>query len=153
MVIVMRLRKKSDEFTALQNPVLILNDDDSEETEIVGIQNANSDSTQMLWNGEMKTHQLVLIDENNPGRTLQTPIRGAIIVGRKPGESNLIIDYDKSISGKHCQITEKDGKFYLKDLQSSNGTFMNETRLLSEVEIHSGCKIRLGRVVLRVEIK
>lgn len=153
VVIVMRLRKKSDEFTALQNPVLILNDDDSEETEIVGIQNANSDSTQMLWNGEMKTHQLVLIDENNPGRTLQTPIRGAIIVGRKPGESNLIIDYDKSISGKHCQITEKDGKFYLKDLQSSNGTFMNETRLLSEVEIHSGCKIRLGRVVLRVEIK
>ena len=64
-----------------------------------------------------------------------------------------MIDYDKSVSGKHCQIREQNGKFYVRDLNSSNGTKVNDSFVLSDVEIYSGCRLTIGRLVMKVEIR
>jgi pSer/pThr/pTyr-binding forkhead associated (FHA) protein len=41
---------------------------------------------------------------------------------------------------------------YIRDLDSSNGTFVNGSRIYDETEIRSGDMLKLGRVELRVEM-
>lgn len=48
---------------------------------------------------------------------------GTTLVGRAPG-NEVRID-DPSVSRKHSQITRKGDKFYIKDLNSQNGTLVN----------------------------
>jgi len=87
-------------------------------------------------------------------RTFQVPLTNkGCIVGRKREFCDVLIDYDKSVSGKHCQITTKNGKFYIADLQSSNGTYVNNNKIISEIEISSGTVIRLGNLQLRFEVR
>ena len=52
----------------------------------------------------------------------------------------------KVMSRKHAVITTKNGKFFIKDLNSSNGTFVNKKRLdpLSETEIFSDDILQFG---------
>lgn len=146
-------RKQQEGFVTLQEPVNFMRQMDQEVTEIVHTPSHDSGETQMLWGQEAKTYQLILTDISNAARSFQMPIQGTVIIGRKPQEANLVIDFDKSVSGKHCQISERNGKFYIKDLQSANGTYVNDSKILSEIEIHSGCRIKLGRVMMKVEIK
>lgn len=53
-----------------------------------------------------------------------------VIVGRSP-KSDLIIPHD-SISRSHCRIEKNKGIFYITDLGSSNGTFLDGQRLTPE---------------------
>src|SRR5438445_4227313 len=46
-----------------------------------------------------------------------------VTIGRFKG--NTIVIEDASISLMHAKITRKDGQFYLKDLNSTNGTIVN----------------------------
>ena len=47
----------------------------------------------------------------------------------------------------------RDGKFYIRDLQSANGTYVNGSKILAETEIYSGNILKLGRLELRFEVK
>ncbi|KAG2095089.1 SMAD/FHA domain-containing protein [Suillus discolor] len=48
-----------------------------------------------------------------------------------PGERNGYFD-SKVVSRQHAEIWEDSGKIYIKDVKSSNGTFINGERLSSE---------------------
>src|ERR1700704_1353412 len=50
-----------------------------------------------------------------------------ITVGRMKG-NNIVVD-DVSVSLTHARITRKNGEFYLKDLNSTNGTVVNGQRI------------------------
>ncbi len=54
---------------------------------------------------------------------------------------------DPSVSGTHCQIYIADRSAQIKDLGSTNGTFVNGQRV-SESPLEPGCSIRLGDVDL-----
>jgi len=67
-------------------------------------------------------------------------------------ESNAIVVNDSTVSSKHARIFRSGDGFYLEDLQSRNGTFVNgdrvtEKRLLADHDV-----IRFGRVVLTFNI-
>lgn len=53
-----------------------------------------------------------------------------VIVGRSP-KSDLVIPHD-SISRSHCRIEKVKGIFYITDLGSANGTFLDAQRLAPE---------------------
>ena len=54
---------------------------------------------------------------------------------------------DRSVSRMHAQIDEAQGKLYLYDLNSTNGTFVNGLRIKSEeYEIKEGDEIQIGNV-------
>jgi FHA domain len=55
---------------------------------------------------------------------------------------------DPSVSGTHCQILVSDGSAQIKDLGSTNGTFVNRAPV-TEAPLPPGCSIRLGDVELR----
>jgi hypothetical protein len=69
--------------------------------------------------------------------------------GRK--EDNLLAVSDPGASRKHLAFTlDGDGAWQVEDAGSSNGTFVNETRIAAPVRLKEGDLVRLGQTVLRV---
>lgn len=53
--------------------------------------------------------------------------KDALTVGRKP-DNDVVID-NPAISGHHCRISRQGGTVFVEDLESTNGTFVNEKRV------------------------
>jgi len=66
-------------------------------------------------------------------------------IGRLPG--NHLELTDEKVSRRHCRISRENGAYILEDLESSNGTEVNN-REITSCEIVEGDVIRLGQVVL-----
>lgn len=102
-------------------------------------------------NGQAK---IVLICEGNSHpfqtRTISlTPnvecMVGRLIAKSKVADDNAIFDC-KVLSRKHAVIWyTPDGKFWVKDTKSSNGTFINDNKLgVEEAELHFGDIVKFG---------
>ncbi|KMT21081.1 FHA domain-containing protein [Clostridium cylindrosporum] len=76
------------------------------------------------------------------------PIHSAITIGRK--DTNTISIDDPFVSGYHAKIILKDGKVYLKDLESTNGTRRNGDPVKGFQEVYIGDFIEIGRVIFKV---
>ena len=67
-----------------------------------------------------------------------------LIIGRDPKQTDLVVDHPL-VSRRHAQITvHTDGKLYLIDLQSRNGTSVNGHRLSAPVPLQPNDKIEFG---------
>ncbi|OGS41927.1 MAG: hypothetical protein A2506_03030 [Elusimicrobia bacterium RIFOXYD12_FULL_66_9] len=53
--------------------------------------------------------------------------KDSLSVGRKP-DNDIPID-NPAISGHHCKISRQGGTYFVEDLESTNGTFVNEKRI------------------------
>jgi hypothetical protein len=158
VVVVLLVRKrKQDDFEHITDDALNqfnnMQPDDDRKTEMIDVNSPMDDgSTLMIWNtGNL--YDVILTDVDSAARSFQAPLQNSIVVGRKQGKCDITIDYDKSISGEHCEIRTRDGKFYIVDLQSTNHTYVNDSLVLSEVEIFPGDIITLGRIKLKFEIR
>ena len=69
-------------------------------------------------------------------------IRDSLTVGRR--ESCDIPLHFPNISGKHCQLTFRNGYWYIKDCNSTNGIKVNGTRV-QEKMLHPGDEITIGK--------
>jgi len=73
-----------------------------------------------------------------------------VTIGRSR-KSNDIVIKDLSISTNHAKIIFNKGRFYLIDLQSKHGTYVNGKKLLIEkYNINIGTEIRFGRIVCNI---
>jgi pSer/pThr/pTyr-binding forkhead associated (FHA) protein len=59
---------------------------------------------------------------------------------------------DEDVSRHHCLIRVRGQEASLSDLGSSNGTFVNGKRVLSQVALNSGDEIRLGKCRFLVDL-
>ena len=74
---------------------------------------------------------------------------GAIkTVGRAP-RADFIVDA-ALVSRLHCRLTAGETTVEVVDLSSTNGTFVNDTRI-KNATLSSGDRLRVGRVELTVE--
>lgn len=78
--------------------------------------------------------------------SLNKPI---MTIGR--AANNDIIIPEQTVSSKHATITIQKGSFFLNDLGSTNGTFVNGTRIESKM-LKSGDLIKLGAAQCKFEI-
>jgi predicted component of type VI protein secretion system len=58
---------------------------------------------------------------------------------------------DDKVSRVHCGIRLSDGEFYLKDIKSRNGTFVNGQRVEDTVKIKPGDRIQIGSTIFVME--
>lgn len=67
------------------------------------------------------------------------------------GEDNDVVIPHASVSRAHARLLRRNGVFELTDLNSTNGTFLNEQPVHGSVRVSSGNQVRLGdvRFVLR----
>ena len=57
---------------------------------------------------------------------------------------------DKTISHLHARLFRRDGRVFLEDLGSTNGTFLNAKKLSRPVALQRGDRITVGKTVLEV---
>ncbi|NOJ57998.1 FHA domain-containing protein [Myxococcus xanthus] len=87
--------------------------------------------------------------ERGPGAGQLVPVKqGALVIGRS-SSSDLRLQHP-SISRRHAHLTRRGERFFLKDLSSQNGTFLNRHRITSEVELMPGDEVSLGNALLRL---
>jgi two-component system cell cycle response regulator len=92
---------------------------------------------------------LVRMDDVHPGHV--TAADGPELrLGRHP-TSSLVLD-DEGISRSHARILRRGNAYVIEDLKSSNGTYVNGTRI-ETMEIADGAMIQLGpRVKFRFSV-
>lgn len=74
------------------------------------------------------------------------PLKKSVIkMGRDPG-NDIMVD-DKKSSREHAKLKLEDGKFVLYDLASSNGTFVNGTKIQNQ-SLMDGDEVSIGDTVL-----
>jgi predicted component of type VI protein secretion system len=74
---------------------------------------------------------------------------GTMLIGRKT-EADLRIPLQE-ISREHCRLSVNGKKVVLHDLDSGNGTFVNEQRIV-QATLKAGDRIKIGPVVFTVQI-
>lgn len=86
--------------------------------------------------------QLILLDSKSERKAIA---KSVFRIGRNP-LADWVFDGEQysMISGAHCVVEESGGRFYLKDLGSSNGTFIGERQIERE-RLRNGDVFRLGK--------
>lgn len=103
----------------------------------------NSSETVLLSFPDPETRRLISRDNSIPDADLEF---FPCVLGSRRDCVDILLN-DRSVSRMHAQIDESQGKLFLYDLNSSNGTFLNGQRLISEErEIKEGDEIRIGNV-------
>ncbi|HEX9968205.1 MAG TPA: FHA domain-containing protein [Solirubrobacterales bacterium] len=74
---------------------------------------------------------------------------GGLSIGRS-AEADLRID-DRYASGIHARIFSRDGRTYVEDMKSTNGTLLNDASLYGEAELVDGDVVRIGDTEFRFE--
>ena len=75
-------------------------------------------------------------------------VTGEITIGRS--KSCKILIQDSQVSRHHATVWEEDEKLFVRDEDSSNGTFVNDERIETEVELKDGDKIKIGNMIITV---
>jgi FHA domain len=73
---------------------------------------------------------------------------GPTEIGR--GNGCAIRLQDTYVSQMHARLADRDGSWYVEDLGSTNGTYLNDRRVQAPVEVHAGDVVRVGKTVLEL---
>jgi len=74
---------------------------------------------------------------------------GGLSIGRSK-ESDVRIE-DRYASGVHARIFSREGRYFIEDMESTNGTLLNEATLKGEAELIDGDVVRIGDTEFRFE--
>jgi pSer/pThr/pTyr-binding forkhead associated (FHA) protein len=82
------------------------------------------------------------------------PLRGftftaeqAFTVGRGT-DNDMCLDDDEFASTHHARFVASDGRTYVEDLSSTNGTFVNNHRIDQIVNLKIGDRVQIGSVIV-----
>jgi hypothetical protein len=82
-----------------------------------------------------------------PAGLLEGAAGGRLVLGRSP--SCQLVFADDTVSRRHAELRLVEGRWMLRDLGSSNGTWVNGRRVL-EAEVAPGDDVQLGGCALRL---
>ena len=91
--------------------------------------------------------KLVVLSEGYSGLTYELKV-DKTTVGRL--DDNAFQIAEPSVSSHHCEVIQRGDEVVVKDLDSTNGTFINGEKV-SESVLKPGAVLRLGQIELRLE--
>jgi pSer/pThr/pTyr-binding forkhead associated (FHA) protein len=98
----------------------------------------------------MKLSLVVLTPGKSEGKEIPITIP-QFTIGRDP-KCNLR-PASSIISKRHCAVFLRGGKVYVKDFDSTNGTFVNDERVSGERELHHQDKLTIGPLLFGVRFE
>lgn len=98
-----------------------------------------------------KIPALSLCTANEPDETKKSYSVPELTIGRESACDFVVTD--ETVSSRHARLNYRYLQWWLEDMQSTNGTFLNDERVETPTIIISGDEIRVGQVVLLIEIQ
>lgn len=95
----------------------------------------------------MKLSLVVLSEGKAKGQTIPITL-SQFVIGRDP-QCNLR-PASALISKRHCALLVKNGQVFIRDFESTNGTFVNEDPVKGERGLANGDTLRVGPLTFRV---
>jgi pSer/pThr/pTyr-binding forkhead associated (FHA) protein len=96
--------------------------------------------------GELPAHLVVIAQDGTPGA--EYALEGSQIdIGHDEGA--ILLPQDPYVSPRHCRLTRKNGRFFVRDLESVNGVYV---RLRAPERLRNGDLVLVGLEVLRFEL-
>jgi len=75
---------------------------------------------------------------------------GGLSIGRSK-EADVRIE-DRYASSIHARVFSREGRFYVEDMNSTNGTLLNGATLEGEAELIDGDTVQIGDTTFRLEV-
>ena len=79
------------------------------------------------------------------------PLNSAPVTVGRGGENDLVLIGDEFASARHARIEMRGDGVWVQDLESTNGTFVNGSRVAGAQRLGNGDVLRVGETDLRVE--
>jgi pSer/pThr/pTyr-binding forkhead associated (FHA) protein len=76
--------------------------------------------------------------------------KSEVIIGRESGADYVIPN--ETVSARHARLSYHHNQWWIEDLQSTNGTFLNDEKVETPTVIISGDELRCGNINLLVII-
>jgi hypothetical protein len=96
---------------------------------------------------KIPTQLTVLEPADQRGRVF--PLAAEMTMGRAGG-CQVAIPEDTFASQIHARIFSRDGQTWIEDLGSTNGTFVNRSRVTAAVAVQRGDQVQIGNTVLEL---
>ncbi|HUT23488.1 MAG TPA: ATP-binding protein [Sumerlaeia bacterium] len=95
---------------------------------------------------------LTVIEGSDKGQVFS--LAGTVIALGRNAENSIVLN-DNTVSRFHAQIVQRGDAYYIHDLESTHGTFVNDVRNDKELPLGDNDRIRLGKteLLLRVQEK
>ena len=71
-----------------------------------------------------------------------------LVIGRSQKSADLICSWDSKLSRRHGRVWLEDGKVWYEDLGSSNGSWLDNTRIANKVPLDISREVKLGETCL-----
>ncbi len=92
---------------------------------------------------------LEIVEGPDAGRHL--PLQGTVVIGRS-ADADIVLD-DQQVSRKHARVTAKNGSAVVEDLQSANGTYINQAELHAPAQLDPGDELLIGVTLLQLRTR
>src|SRR5947208_8963996 len=93
--------------------------------------------------------KLVVLSAGMTGRTHELTVDKPTTIGRVEDKTFQIAE--ASVSSHHCEVAVRGTDVVIKDLNSTNGTFINGEKVSGEAVLKPGQTLRLGQVELKID--
>ncbi len=94
--------------------------------------------------GNTQGARLVAVDRVDPVPAEYALMKDEISIGR--GEDNDVVIPHASVSRQHARLMRRDGGFELMDLNSTNGSYVDDRQIHGSAFVSAGSRLRLGDI-------
>ncbi len=92
-------------------------------------------------------HTLVVTQGSLAGTSVRLG-ESAVTLGRSQ-ESTIVLD-DDYVSSRHARFYPRAGRWYVEDMGSTNGTYLDRTKVTSATPVQMGVPVRIGKTVVEL---
>lgn len=93
-----------------------------------------------------KLPRKLVVTDGDGARAGSFILDGNLQIGR--AEDCQIRVGDTYVSQVHARVFRRDGAWYVEDMGSTNGTYLNQQRVTSPAELRAGDRVQIGKTVL-----